>query len=70
MSDAEREILKQLVYRFGTQSLILGAVMGVLNAEIPEFKAKLITLIESQRHPNLTGQAMIDEALDYVKSLR
>jgi hypothetical protein len=64
-----RELAK-LIYNFGVQGIILGGVIAILNEEIPDFKERLIAKLESATHPSDAGQAMIDEAIDYAKTIR
>ena len=64
-----REYTK-LAYHFTTQSIVLGAVLTILNQEIPDLKDRLTAVLESSSHPSDVGQAMIDEALDYVRTIR
>jgi hypothetical protein len=69
MNKADRLIFTKLLYQFGTQSMTLAAVLGVLNAEIPDFKQKAVGALERLRPSKLTEQAMLDEAIDYLKTL-
>jgi hypothetical protein len=64
-----RELTK-LMYNFGVQTIVLGGAVAILNQEVPDFKERLITVLESTAHPSDVGQAMIDEAIDYAKTNR
>lgn len=59
----------QLLYNFAVQSTVTGALLAVLNQDVPDFKQRLIAVLENTTHTSLTGNAMIDEAIDYVKSI-
>lgn len=62
--------LTRLIYNFTVQTIVLGCVLGVLNDEMPDFKERLVATLESMSDPSDVAQAMIDEAVDYAKSLR
>jgi hypothetical protein len=70
MNRIEKEAFKGLLYRSGQQTMVLGALLTVLNSEMPDLKQKMLAVLESTTDPSDTGQAMIDEAMDYVKSLK
>lgn len=70
MNRIEKEAFKGLLYRSGQQTMVLGALLAVLNSEMPDLKQKMLAVLESTTDPSDTGQAMIDEAMDYVKSLK
>lgn len=67
MTKKEKRDFNELLYKFGTQSLVLISLLRVLSRNAPDLKDKLAADLEKMRHPHLTGQAMIDEAIDFVK---
>jgi hypothetical protein len=65
-----REELVKLIYNFTVQAGVMGALIAVLNQEIPDLKDRMIEVLENSRTGSLMGQAMVDEAIDYVKTIR
>ena len=62
--------ITRLIYNFTVQTIVLGGVLGILNDEVPDFKKRLVATLESMTDPSDVAQAMIDEAVDYAKSMR
>jgi hypothetical protein len=60
--------VSKLTYNFGAQSVVMSALLVVLKSQMPDLKNDLIQALENTTHPNIGGQAMIDEAIDFVKA--
>jgi len=67
--DKQDKMLTELLYHFGSQAVLLGVVLAVLNREIPNFKHRLLEVLEQTTASKIVSQAMIEEAIDYVKTL-
>ncbi len=60
----------KLVYQFTVQSSVTAALVSVVNQEVPNLKERMIAVLENTATGSLIGQAMVDEAIDYVKTIR
>jgi hypothetical protein len=67
--DPVAEVLNTLIYQFGVQGLVLNALIDTVSKEIPNSKEKMIAFLAKLEHPKLLAQAMIDEAIDYVRKV-
>ena len=67
MNKKEKQQFSELLYRYGSQSLAFVALLKVLNERMPDLQETLVATLEKMEYPHLTGHAMIDEAIDFVR---
>jgi hypothetical protein len=63
-------VVNQLVYQFGVRGLVLNALIEAICKQMPDTKEHMTAFLKGLDHSHLMAQAMIDEAIDYVKNVR
>jgi hypothetical protein len=67
--DNMEELLTELVHTSSVHWFMFGALMALLNQLVPDFKTKMIQVLQTvgSSHPN--GQEMLDDAIRHVAAL-
>jgi hypothetical protein len=64
-----KEELMKLIYQFTVQASVTAALIAVLNQDNPDLKERIVAVLENTRAGSLVGQAMVDEAIEYVRTI-
>jgi hypothetical protein len=65
-----KEQLTKLIYQFAVQASVTAALIAALNQEDPNLKERIVAVLENTRPGSLMGHAMVDEAIEHVRSIQ
>lgn len=69
MDEATIAAAMGMIQGVGRQSVIFGALLALLNREIPDFKPRMIAILRQAKHSDPRGQQMIADAIKLIQDL-